>query len=93
VHPQIKQEYGYSTFNDGNLPLGVAFKMHSGILPRQGGKSHEKQSQTLNKNKYKPIDEPDGGRVGLIGVYKHKQKSPMQLFAHLLQKSKVCGKT
>jgi hypothetical protein len=82
VHPHIKQEDEDSAFSNESLPLCVAFKMHSGVPPCQSGKSHEEQLQTLSKNNCELISGPRSERAGPIGVLKHKQKNPMQLFAH-----------
>jgi hypothetical protein len=45
----------------------MAFKMHSGVPVRQGGKAHEKRSQTLSKYKHESIGGPNNGRTGPIG--------------------------
>jgi hypothetical protein len=90
MHPQIKQEDEDFAYSNGNLPLSVAFKMHSSIPPRQSGKLHEKP--IVNKCKREPIGGPNSGRARSIGVFKEKWKSPMQPFAHLPQKTKARGK-
>jgi hypothetical protein len=94
VHPQIKEEDGYSSFSNGNLFLCTTLRGYKPSVPAcEGTISHGKQSQALTKIKREPIGGPKCGKMGPIGVLQQKRKSPIQQFARSPQITKWRGKT
>jgi hypothetical protein len=83
VHLRVKEEDGYTSHSNGNIPLATLFRPgEPHPSPREGGLLHGKQLQALTKIKHEPIGGPKSGRTGPVAVSQQKRKSPMYSFAH-----------
>jgi hypothetical protein len=59
VHPQVKEEDGYHSLSNANMPIDTKFKRSQPRPPpRASGLSHGKQLLALTKIKHKPIGGP-----------------------------------
>jgi hypothetical protein len=94
VHPRVKEEDGYNSQSDGNIPLAIVFKRNPACPPpHKDGLLHVKQLQAFTKIKCEPIGGPKSGGTGLVAVPQQKRKSPMQPFACSPLKTKGRPKT
>jgi hypothetical protein len=94
VHPRVKEEDGYNSQSDGNIPLAVVFKRNSTRPPpHENGLSHSKQLQAYTKIKHESIGGPKSGETGPVAVPQQKRKSPLQSFARLPLNTKGRPKT